>query len=198
MRTMGRGDGSWRVSRWPADRWIEASVAVVALAALFVSIDQGCQTRRHNRLSVRPKLVHDFYYGDDGAGWKRVSFGSGPARLRGFRIQVDGKPVRDLQEFVSRLGVPPGTPLTFTNPMVGSVYAPGHENVLIWTKSSSGADILRKQWPRAVVQTCYCSAYDECWLSSSDGSWQGDQGEHLRDDDCSPFAGEERSRWWQG
>jgi hypothetical protein len=47
-------------------------------------------------------------------------------------------------------------------------------------------------------QACYCSLYDECWLVSTDGQFEGEHGGHLRDDDCSAFEHEERNRWWRG
>ena len=48
------------MSTWTVDRITAISAVVIAVATLAVSIWQGYETRRHQRLSVRPALVVDW------------------------------------------------------------------------------------------------------------------------------------------
>jgi len=71
------------------------SSVIIATCALGVTIWHGIQTRRHNRLSVLPHL----------ASWKHFegsknhysvelsNNGVGPALIKTFKIEVDGKPI---------------------------------------------------------------------------------------------------------
>lgn len=66
----------------------------LAVLALSVSLWQGYEERRHNRLSVRPLLTFDYTY--DTAGWfslEVVNTGVGPAIIQRFEAFVDGQPV---------------------------------------------------------------------------------------------------------
>ena len=69
------------------------STTVIALCALALSIWQGMQTRKHNRLSVMPHLttktdrdVEKGFY-----SIKVINNGIGPALIEEFLVKVDGK-----------------------------------------------------------------------------------------------------------
>jgi hypothetical protein len=67
---------------------------VVALGALAVSISAGIQNRRHNRLSVRPRLRIDYFtYLKAAVRVALVNNGTGPAIIRSVSITVDGTAV---------------------------------------------------------------------------------------------------------
>lgn len=183
---------------WSADRWIAFAALFVAALALVVSVCELRDARRHERISAQPHLTYTYFYNDEGAGWKIKNSGLGTARLRGFRILVDGKPVRDFNDLGKALGLPQPVPFRFTNPMVGVRYAAGHENILYWVQPSAAAMTLLKQWTRVNIQACYCSLYGDCWLFSFDGKLNSPDGEHRRDNKCSIFSSEEKNRWWQG
>lgn len=189
--TKRRTDGFWG----RADRWIALFVAALAL---FVSVNELRDARKHERISAQPHLTYTFFYNDKGAGWKLQNNGLGTARLRGFRMFVDGKPLRDFNDLAPALGLPPPFHRSYTLPMVGDRYATGHETDLYWVQPSSAATTLREQWTRVNIQACYCSLYADCWLFSSDGKLDSPDGEHLQDNRCSIFSSEEKSRWWKG
>jgi hypothetical protein len=68
--------------------------AIIAMAALAVSISAGIQNRRHNRLSVRPRLRIDcFTYLKSPVRVALVNNGTGPAIIRSVSITVDGATV---------------------------------------------------------------------------------------------------------
>ena len=69
------------------------STTVIALCALALSIWQGIQTRRHNRLSFRPHLT-TWSNRDAEKGFYRIELinnGIGPALIEEFLVKVDGK-----------------------------------------------------------------------------------------------------------
>src|SRR5262245_47208138 len=185
------GDRLWG---WPADRWIALAALVVAVCSLVVSTAELRAARMHERINAQPRLMYTYFHDNDGAGWKFHNSGLGAARLRGFRMFVDGRPMRDFIDLGKALGLPLPVPFRFTNPMVGDRYAAGHENILYWVQPGPAAAALHEQWTRVNIQVCYCSLYGDCWLFSFDGKLDSSDGEHRRDDECSIFAGEEKSR----
>jgi hypothetical protein len=171
---------------------------VVALCALVVSVCELRDAREHEQLNSQPRLTYTYYYNEKGAGWTLANDGLGVARLRGFRMSVDSQPVTDFSELGPILGLPTPVPYHFTNPMVGERYPAGHENILYWVEPGDAATALRQRWTHLTIQACYCSLYGECWVFSSDGTLDTPDGEHRRDDSCSPFSGESKARWWKG
>lgn len=75
-----------------ADNVIAISSVVIALAALVFSIHEGRATRRHNRLSVMPRVsVHHHLSGRQGMlGIAASNDGLGPAVVTDCVVEVDG------------------------------------------------------------------------------------------------------------
>ena len=66
----------------------------VAVLALGVATWQGCQTREHNQLSVKPSLVQDVTRSIASEGFVGLTIsnkGVGPAFVKPLQIYVDGK-----------------------------------------------------------------------------------------------------------
>lgn len=76
---------------------ISLASAVVALCALGVTVWQGNQNYRHNKMSVRPKLTASENYQDDDKGrtvnFELINAGFGPAIIKDFILVYDGKEV---------------------------------------------------------------------------------------------------------
>ena len=179
---------------WPLERWLSLVSLAVAVAALSISLQQQHDVRLHDR----PRFGYWYHRDDTGAaGWRFKNTGLGQARLRGFKLLVDGKPVMDLLKFFPALGFPDTVNFDFTNPIAGELYAPAWENDLIKVKPGPDADRLDREWTRVEIQACYCSIYDECWLFSTRHA-ASSNGQDQRDDKCSTFQGGELSRWWAG
>jgi hypothetical protein len=69
------------------------ATTIIALCALALSIWQGVQTRRHNRLSFRPHLT-TWTNTDAEKGFYTIELtnnGIGPALIEEFLVKVDGK-----------------------------------------------------------------------------------------------------------
>ncbi len=96
--------------------WWEVSIslasAIVAACALAVTVWQGRQNYKHNKMSVRPKLTASEDYQDDDKG-RTVSFdlinaGFGPAIIKDFVLAYDGKEVSNnnrkaFEDFLTQL-----------------------------------------------------------------------------------------------
>lgn len=77
-----------------ADTVIATAAVVIALVALCVSVWSGFQNRKHNRLSVRPRLRLDrFTYTDRPVQIIVKNNGTGLAIIRSFVVKLDNKEV---------------------------------------------------------------------------------------------------------
>jgi len=71
------------------------SSTVIALCALVFSLWQGAQTKKHNRLSVRPHLTTWIHRNSDKGFYtvELINNGIGPAVIEDFVLKVDGKKI---------------------------------------------------------------------------------------------------------
>ena len=71
---------------------VEAAAVGVAVAAAGIALWSGYLTRKHNRLSVRPRLriSHRFRGSTDYYGVRLINAGLGPAIVDGFSLSLDG------------------------------------------------------------------------------------------------------------
>lgn len=95
-----------------ADTWIAGASGVVALAALGLALLEGRANRRHNRLSVAPRLRLDFEARPETRSVKivLVNAGLGPAIFDAFEPMLDGQPaavlgLSTLADVAGRAGV---------------------------------------------------------------------------------------------
>jgi hypothetical protein len=178
-------------SGWVKTNWIALSALVLSMASFSVTVEECNDTRLHEQ----PRLEYTYSYDGTGAGWRLINSGLGPARLRGFKITVDGKSQQSYNELCRSLGL--GNPdYGFTNPRIGDLYAAGLNNVLFWIKPSPAANALQDNWTRVNIEACYCSIHNQCWRS--DILQQPNPNEDPRDDSCSTFTNEKHTRWWGG
>lgn len=78
-------------SKSRTDRILAISAGVTAVAAVVVSVWQGCETRRHNRLSVKPHLIifPQRPVASPEIGLQLANRGSGSALIKSWEISVD-------------------------------------------------------------------------------------------------------------
>ncbi len=79
------------------ETWIAVASAITAVCALSVTVWQGRQNYKHNKMSVRPKLSAFESYDDDGktrlVAFELINSGFGPAIIKDFILVYDGKEV---------------------------------------------------------------------------------------------------------
>lgn len=77
-------------SKFSMDTIISFSAIIIATASIFVAVWQGYETRKHNRLSVRPKLQISYSVDEERFGYILINNGLGPATITEIKIFIDG------------------------------------------------------------------------------------------------------------
>ncbi len=127
---------------------ISLTSAIIALAALGAVIWQGYMTRKHNMLSVAPRLGVEAHLGKGAPGkYLLINMGLGPAIINSFEIELDDK-IIDLgdQELVQSFLDSVSVEITkFTLPKRGSTVLPGESECLIEFVHSNDNDQFIKE-----------------------------------------------------
>jgi hypothetical protein len=174
-----------------AHRWFDIAVALaivlVSLGSLYVSLHTGKtmeqlveQNARLVRANSVPLLQFDHgNISDAGAPELYLmvkNVGTGPARIVWFEVKGrDGRPVRNYLDLL-----PPGTKLSrsdagiITGGIAPSMMPAGERRRLLrWPRPKAGAaelaawDYVNKERDYLTVEACYCSLFDECWLTKA-------------------------------
>lgn len=78
---------------------IQSAIAIfVAFLALFISVWQGCEQRKHNRLSVKPLLGFDNISMNNAKSIRISNNGLGPAIITSFSIKDEEKILNAIDE----------------------------------------------------------------------------------------------------
>jgi hypothetical protein len=149
------------------ERSLSLVVGLAAIVAALVSLYQASLARQQSRAAAWPVLMG----GSSLATGKPYSYvlankGVGPARIRTVRVLVDGKDIATwtdaLKRFTGLTAV--GYEYSYVGP--GSVMSPGSADTLLSIPAGANAfTFWREANKRLTVSLCYCSVYDECWLT---------------------------------
>jgi len=173
-----------------AHRWLDIGLAVavvlVSLGSLYVSLHTGKtmeklveQNARLVRANSVPLLQFDHgNINDEGKPEIYLSVrnaGTGPARIVWFELLQDGRPVRNYQDLL-----PPDAQAArrvdagiITGGIAPSMMPAGENRKLLsWPRPAGGE--LQSAWDHLnvvrqtlKVEACYCSLFDECWMTSA-------------------------------
>jgi hypothetical protein len=158
--------------------WIELSVALAALvvsgASLYIARQQTAVMHRQLAASVWPALEYstsNLRGGEPVISISVENVGIGPAHVRSFRASYDGRPLNDIDEFVSECCAEEGTPVrTVTSFLEGRILPAGElvDLLLVPLAGNDTAVYARLNRARAElgVEACYCSVLDECWYTA--------------------------------
>lgn len=147
----------------PADRWISLSAVVIAGTALIFTICESRTIRKHQRLSVDPRMHVAFFYTKEWAGFLLDNTGLGPARLEWFTVAVDGEPQPDWPTMFKRLGFDRPPQFEFVIPASKAWFQPNFNMPILKVPPGPDYERLVKESSRIGVGGCYCSIYEECW-----------------------------------
>jgi len=159
---------------WISQHWeaiVGISSAVIALASLFISFWSAHLTRKHNQLSVMPRLdshaVHDQSLGSH--KYFLQNKGIGPAIIRKVDVVLDARKINESLEDSIHIIVRELVPRIENNSLItggigkGSVLAPGDEICLLGfvteEKTRDSYDRVMENFPRANVEIEYESFY---------------------------------------
>lgn len=150
--------------KWSTDNWISLSAVFIALCALFLSIYEGYSNRKHNQISVKPLILLDSGKNETGSGFRIRNSGLGPALIKWFSVEIDGKLMPHWKAFIEELGLPLSGDYSYMNPSEKSILLPGEKENLFWAMGAKDS-ALRKIKRKIIIKICYCSLYEECWQS---------------------------------
>jgi hypothetical protein len=169
-------------------RWLDLTLA---LSAMFVSVVSLVVAVRHGQAMDRLVAANSWpflTYGtdnEDPAGRQRITLkvenaGVGPARIQTFEVWWQGQPVASADELLARccmlqphaqLAVADLKALHLTVGIVapGVLRAGDAQNILSLERTEANADVwdrLNTARLNLTMRTCYCSVFDECWISN--------------------------------
>jgi hypothetical protein len=170
-------------------RALEFAVAIAALVtsvtSIWLSLSQGDEMARLVQAQSWPYLEYvSSNTGDNGAPVIDImvrNAGVGPAKVESFAITYNGKPVKGWAQLIAACCVPEGTPrdkidlptLTDNRMISGKLIsrvlrASDSLTLLHLPKTDANAPLwTRLDDARFKLQLsiCYCSVFDECWIS---------------------------------
>lgn len=140
---------------------------IISAFALINSRNALQQTEEHNRLTLRPYITINFIYNtDQGAGLLVNQTGLGPAIIKSFEVEVDGKQKSTWREVAGALNLPEGQ-YNYSILYPGSSLPSGHSEQLFFFYQGPAIKLLNDNSYRVTIKTCYCSLYNECWITSN-------------------------------
>ena len=153
---------------------IAVAASVIALLALFVSIQQGCESRKHNRLSVRPAInfVIDISKDTSHPEVLLMNKGLGPGIMKEVQIKVDDNwlavhSMKDWLNALQRLGLNVER-VKWTAIGIGTVIAPNDQVPLLTMvdgpKGESNNEKFRSFLENVKIRIRYESMYADTFV----------------------------------
>ena len=145
---------------------------VIAVLALYAALTESAAVRQQTAAAVWPfvqLMVEDYDTGDAAEfSFAFTNVGVWPAKMKGVRLVVDGKVVRNWTELVASVNGDEGAGVN--RDFISDRVLRPEEKVSMF--STADAELARKlfgviKMPRSRLSFCYCSIFDECWLSDS-------------------------------
>lgn len=170
-------------------RWFDFAIAIavvlVSLGSLYVSLHTGHtmeqlveQNARLVRANSVPLLQFDTGNVDDTGApviYLEVrNVGTGPARIVWFEMRQGGKFIRNYQDLLPK-GVNLSRPDAgiITSNIAPSMMPVGEKRRLLsWPRPTEGVGMaawnhVNETRNDVTVEACYCSLFDECWLTTA-------------------------------
>ena len=145
---------------------------VIAVLALYAALTESAAVREQTAAAVWPfvQLEVENYDTGETAGFSFgfTNAGVGPARMKDVRVTVDGEVTRNWAELVA--SVDGDSDAAVNRNFISDRVLRPDEKVIVF--STMDADLVRKlvgafNKPRGVLEFCYCSIFDQCWLADS-------------------------------
>lgn len=168
-------------------RWLDISVAlcalVVSITSLCVAVLHGHTMERMADANARLVAANSWplmqrVSSDQDASGARVfslilsNSGVGPAKIETAEVRWKGRAYRDFQELIDACCQPKDGPRfedIQTSSMSHLVWRAGESRpVLLIPRNGDAepvAEAFRNIWTQLEMRVCYCSVFDECWLS---------------------------------
>lgn len=178
-----KGDGLTRSERlFVRIALLQTLLAVIGIVtgsiALYAGLTEADAARKQQEAAVWPMLqmAIDDYDEDAKEPIFRImarNAGIGPARIVGFRVTLGGKEQTGWNEaFTTLAGSHEGVLRSYFS---GRVMSAGEEVDVVLARGAIARAALQRTYAaptRLEWEVCYCSVFDKCWVSNSEGqSW---------------------------
>jgi hypothetical protein len=164
--------------------WYDLAIPVTALFVSFISIYIAWHhgkvmqelVRQNERLVEANSLPYLQIYGSNGNGsasLNTVNEGVGPAKIVSAEVLVDGRAVRSLRELLQACCGQGENANVSSSTLMGRMVRPGDSVKFIDFDGRKGdgqrasAFDRARQSDRIVTKLCYCSVFNDCWVSDS-------------------------------
>lgn len=151
------------------------SAVVIGLCALAVSFYETKLMREEQRAAVMPllELARSHFVDSENSEDNRTrlwlhteNVGIGPARVLDFKVTVDGKPYPTwgaaMQALLGR-----NTPINYgQSTIIGRTIPPERTVRMFDLHNIELAEDILAQFDRLDFEACFCSIFDECWVTS--------------------------------
>jgi hypothetical protein len=155
--------------RWTAERVSAFFAVTVSLITLVVLAVQTRLMQKQARAAVWPYVELGFSANAQGFAWVVANKGVGPALVQRVRVAVDGKPQADWQAVIKALQLPDVEAAFAQSQLSETVLTPAEKTTEFYEfmrlGPGAGAKAMLASIDRLTITLCYCSIYDDCWIT---------------------------------
>ncbi len=184
VEVTGNEDGRLRPH---LDLLVALSALATSISSIWLALAQGDDMQRlvqaqswpyigfHSGNSTVDEATHERVRS---LGFTVVNQGVGPARVRWLEVSVDGHAVPNTTALMLRAARLPADARidrrdAYTSGIQGRVMRAGEEiTFLRWHHAAQREPVWsaldKARFGRIVIRACYCSVFDECWISHSE------------------------------
>lgn len=152
-------------TKMTAEMIVAVSALVVSLVTAAATMHSAYTSRAYARASLWPSLGAGVSFNESGFRFLLMNRGTGPAIVKSMRVHFDGKPIQTWQQFVDQ--VEPKSTVNWGTSFVSNITLPADDRLDAFTVNDPA--FARKVYDKSdklKVEICYCSVYDECWITS--------------------------------
>ncbi len=151
-----------------SEKIVSVSAIVIAVASIVVTIWQGMEMRKHNRLSVKPRLEISYEAARDYFGYVLTNKGLGPAVITYRKFFIDGQELNyqgfsGYEDFIEKLGMK-GHKFSSTSIYPGQTVLPNERVNIIrfyYNDDDKPETLIPQIYRRVRMEIGYQSMYQE-------------------------------------
>ena len=154
-----------------SEKILSISAIIIALASIFISIWEGIEIRKHNRLSVRPKLEISYNVAQNNFGYELINNGLGPAIIVEKKLFVDNKEIKasgfsGYDDFFEVLNLKDRLVMHGATGSGTTIRPSENENIFIFkfVENEDKERLISQIYNRVRIEISYKSMYDESFL----------------------------------
>jgi hypothetical protein len=155
---------NWSIRTLKEGSRLDVIAIVLSIIAIYWSSAQYDLTKEHNKKSVQP-ILNFYIFNDVDSGFKLQNVGLGPAIVKGVKAtNIETKEVYSSWEPLVRNKLNYTGEYFCSDTLSGSAHENGIERKLLTIKEKLVID----KNSGIEFSICYCSIYDDCWISGTE------------------------------